>query len=421
MQKIKNIFYLFFFWFAFLLVSILTLLLKITGFKYILKGIHKLLGVKKRILFLPSYCATNASDRYRAEKWVKVFNEKGYYSNARYTLNEKQYNEYLKGLDIIFYHIKIILQRFFQIISSLGYNAVIVRREVLLYVDYGNLFFEKFVTNFHYNVFLDFDDDIQASKNEGRNHEVSFFGKIMLERPQKFYESFQIYDKFIAGSNFLEQLAITLSKQKKITTHVIPTCVDYNNLINKKLLYPKIYASKKSEEHYYIGWIGTNYNLFYLDIIISHLNMVAKQYPIKLIVIAGDQYVNPTAKFEIINHKWSQETELNDMLKFDIGIMPLINGPMEKGKCGFKLIQYMALGIVGIASAITVNNEIISDEKDGYLVYNENDWGEVLLKAIKNYPNFNHIGRNAINKITGHYSFDANTNNFIEYLESTHN
>ena len=402
-----------------MIVSLLTILLKVIGFKYLLKGIHKIIGVKKRILFLPSYCATNASDRYRAEKWVKVFNEKGYRSTAKYTLNEKQYNEYLKGKDVIFYHIKIIIQRFFQIISSLGYNVVIVRREILLYVDYGNLFFEKFITTLHYNVFLDFDDDIQTSKNKDKNKAISLFGKIMLERPQKFYESFKIYDRFIAGSVFLENLALNLSAPRKVLVSVIPTCVDYNNLIDKNILKTKKYFTKKNGEHYYFGWIGTNYNLFYLDVVIPYLNIVSKKYPIKLIIIAGDEYENKLAEFEIINYKWTQETELNDMLKFDIGLMPLLNRNMEKGKCGFKLIQYMALGIVGIASAITVNNEIIADEKDGYLVYEEKDWEKVLLKVIANYSNFSAIGVMAKQKITEHYSFDANIQKFITIIEST--
>ena len=401
------------------MISILIFILKISGFKYILKAIHKIFGIKKRILFLPSYCATNASDRYRAEKWVKVFNAKGYSSKAKYTLNENQYNEYLKGQDVIYYHIKIIIQRFFQIVSSLSYNVVIVRREILLYVDYGNLFYEKFVTAFHYNVFLDYDDDIQASKSDGEV-ERSLFGKLMFEQPQKFYKSFLVYDKFIAGSKFLEQLAIQQSKQRNVSTAVIPTCVDYNNLMDQNLLRPKKYFAKKNGEPYYLGWIGTNFNLFYLDGVMPYLNAVSKHYPIKLIVIAGDKYENANANFEIINYKWTQETELNDILKFDIGIMPLDNGSLEKGKCGFKLIQYMALGIVGIASAVTVNNEIVSNGQDGYLVYEEKDWEQVILKAIENYDHFNEIGKNAMQKIIKHYSFDANTQKFLDFLESTY-
>lgn len=420
MQKIKNILYLFFFWFTFLWVSLFTLLLKITAFKYILRFFHRIFGVKKKILFLPSYCATNASDRYRAEKWVEVFRKKGYDSQAKYTLNEKQYNEYLNGQDIIYYHIKILLQRFLQITSSLGYNVVIVRREVLLYVDYGNLFFEKFITSLHYNVFLDYDDDIQTSKSKG-SKEISFFGKLMLERPQKFYEAFLVYTKFIAGSQYLEELARRLSAPRPIVSSVIPTCVDYNTLLDEGFISPKVYYPKQEGEFYYLGWIGTNYNLFYLDILIPYLNSITKKYPIKLVVIAGQDYSNASAAFEISNRKWSKETELKDMLSFDIGLMPLVNGDMEKGKCGFKLIQYMALGIVGIASAVTVNNEIITDEKDGYLVFDEKDWEKVILKAIENYSSFNEVGQLARKKITEHYSFDANYKKFIEFLESTYN
>ena len=93
--------------------------------------------------------------------------------------------------------------------------------------------------------------------------------------------------------------------------------------------------------------------------------------------------------------------------------MPLKNELRDKGKSGFKLLQYMGLGVVGVASAVTVNKEIIDDEKNGFLVA-DGEWEQVLSKVISLRKKFPSIGFEAYTKVAENYSFDAN----IEKLSS---
>ena len=143
--------------------------------------------------------------------------------------------------------------------------------------------------------------------------------------------------------------------------------------------------------------------------------------PICLIVISSKDYSHKDANFEIINLSWSLKTEINQLYQIDIGIMPLVDSPMEQGKSGFKLIQYMGLGIVSIASAITVNNDIVKNEENGFLVYNGNDWYEVIHKVIKRKSDFASIGRKAKESNNLNYTFDANKNKYLDVLKSDSN
>ncbi|MBK7956960.1 MAG: hypothetical protein IPK03_01900 [Bacteroidetes bacterium] len=95
-----------------------------------------------------------------------------------------------------------------------------------------------------------------------------------------------------------------------------------------------------------------------LKTLVPILNKVSKKFPIKLIVISGKEVTDPV-DFEIENIPWSLNTEIDEMYKIDVGLMPIENDEVSKGKCGFKLIQYMGFGIVSIASGVTVNNEIV--------------------------------------------------------------
>jgi glycosyltransferase involved in cell wall biosynthesis len=77
---------------------------------------------------------------------------------------------------------------------------------------------------------------------------------------------------------------------------------------------------------------------------------------------------------------------------------------MGKGKCGFKAIQYMALGIPAIATSIGVNEDIIDHEKNGYLVVEESDWEKFITALIESTDLRISMGRLARNKIENYYS-----------------
>jgi len=259
-------------------------------------------------------------------------------------------------------------------------------------------------------VILDFDDDISASKREPRKID-SLFGRLLQENGNKFNDSLRLYKRFVVGSNYLKDKVLSENGNiNRDAVLVMPTCVDYNN-------YPvKAYNIKPDE--LVLGWIGGNHNLHYLDMLVEPLNRLADDFKFKLVVVAGHDYASLKAKFTIENKKWSLESEKELIRGFDIGLMPIEDNDVGRGKCGFKLLQYMGLGVVGVATNVTVNGEIIDDGENGFLVSKDNsNWEKVLRSLLDNVENFKIYGEKARNTVAEKYSFNSNYNIFERFIK----
>lgn len=391
------------FWLTFFVIKTLHFLCIIFSVKSILRTIHK---NRRSIVFLEAWFPDNAGYHYRSKKWSDIFQKNGFRSSVKSVLSKEQNDRWLAEKNILF-HIKWLSKRTLQVLACMAYKTVIVRRDLILFNDYGNLFMERFLLSFHPDVMLDFDDDISAAKKEPREIK-NLYGRLMLEQGNKFRKSLLLYKRFIVGSNYLKDYVKQYNPDViEQNILVVPTCVDYDQFL------PKKYPSEKNEIVF--GWIGGTGNMPYLDLLIPALNNISKKRKIKLLVISGRDY-EPQADFEIINLKWSLETEIDDMMKMDIGMMPLWQTAVAKGKCGFKLIQYMGLGIVSIATGISANNEIIDDNTNGFIVEQEEDWETVIEKAFGRWNEFNEIGQKARAKILKHYTFAANTEKYVLFL-----
>ncbi|WNP28407.1 glycosyltransferase family 4 protein [Moraxella sp. DOX410] len=128
-----------------------------------------------------------------------------------------------------------------------------------------------------------------------------------------------------------------------------------------------------------MSWIGSPSTVKYLETIKEPLQQLAKKIEYKLRVI-GAEFNLPDVQVEGL--PWSEATEVENIANADIGIMPLLDSPWERGKCGYKLIQYMACSLPVIASPIGVNNEIVEDGINGYLANNALQWLEQLESLL---------------------------------------
>ena len=365
-------------------------------------------NVSDGVLFLENFPIENAGYQYRAGKWKTEFEKNGLRCEVWTIFPDKNDFEVQFGNMPLLY-IRAMRKRFRQCICARKFKAVIVRRELLQFNDYGNLFMEKFLLKIHPNVMLDFDDDISASKREPRTI-TSIYGKLMGECGNKFNDSLRLYRRFVVGSNYLKDKV--LSENKSIdgdAVLVVPTCVDYDE-------YPaKVYDEDATE--IVLGWIGGNHNLHYLDMLVEQLNRLAVDYKFKFVVVAGRDYENKEAKFKIENQKWSLDSEKDLIRSFDVGLMPIEDNLVGRGKCGFKLLQYMGLGVVGVATNVTVNGEIIEDGKNGFLVKPDNsNWYEVLKKVLDSRNEFPVLGMSARKTIIEHYSFNSNVEKYMHFV-----
>jgi len=125
-----------------------------------------------------------------------------------------------------------------------------------------------------------------------------------------------------------------------------------------------------------IGWIGTPSTARYLREIAPALAEVCKVGRARVRLIGSGQIDLPGVPVEVL--PWHEETEVDEMRRFDVGIMPLPDEPWARGKCGFKLIQYMACGLPVVASPVGVNGEIVENGGNGYLASTTDEWVHAL-------------------------------------------
>lgn len=364
---------------------------------------------KKDVLFLENFPFENAGYQYRAYKWSEILKDNGYDCTVVTIINSRQQLRSIQEQSSITYFLIYALwKRMFQVGTSVKYKTVVVRRELLLYNDYGNLFMEKFLLKIHPLAILDFDDDISAAKNQPKIIKNQY-GRLLLEDGNKFNNSLRLYNRFIVASDYLKKKV--LSENPDIDSDrilVMPTCVDYNRFTPRQYL-------NNSPEVITLGWIGGDHNYNLLDNILGALNELAQNHNVRLLVIGGSPYVRD-AKIKIDFEPWCLESEIDSLLNVDVGLMPLPDSLRSRGKGGFKLIQYMGLGIVSAASAITINTEIIEDGVNGFLVESGGDWCEVLAKVLKRKSEFSTIGVAARSAIMNGYSFAANYNKYKSFL-----
>ena len=161
-----------------------------------------------------------------------------------------------------------------------------------------------------------------------------------------------------------------------------------------------------------IGWTGSHSTLKYLNEIIPVINELQKDFDFNFLVIADKNPLLPFKNFQFI--PWNVSTEADDLLKLDIGVMPLLADEWTEGKCGFKLIQYFACGIPAVASPVGVNKIIVEEGVNGFLCSTNADWKSSLQKLLADQFLRQKMGMAGRKKIIEYYSIQSQVAKFIQ-------
>ncbi|MEO7923979.1 MAG: glycosyltransferase [Chitinophagaceae bacterium] len=164
-----------------------------------------------------------------------------------------------------------------------------------------------------------------------------------------------------------------------------------------------------------IGWTGTFSTLPYLDMVLPVLNELQEIYDFTFFVIADKDPRLPLKNYRFI--KWNRETEAQDLLNFHIGLMPLYNDEISKGKCGFKAIQYMSLGIPAVVSPVGVNETIVDDGINGFVCEEDVEWKKRLSELLTDSSERKQLGLAAREKIEKQYSVKSMEAAFLDLFD----
>lgn len=238
------------------------------------------------------------------------------------------------------------------------YDMVIVHREA---IPFGPPFVEWILSFRSKKLCFDFDDAVWLSSGG--------LIKGFLKCAWKTHLICGWSDIVFAGNSFLASFAQKFCS----STIVVPTTVDLNR-------YVKLPHQKQSPS-VVIGWTGTSTTLIYWESLLPLLRQIAAEYDVRFLIICD---VEPRVELNNLEYRrWNQSTEMQDLSCMDIGIMPLPDDEWTRGKCGFKAIQYMALGIPTIASGVGANLDIIENRKSGLLAHTSEDWLKGLGQLIQ--------------------------------------
>lgn len=242
--------------------------------------------------------------------------------------------------------------------ASSDIDVIWIEKELLPWIPY---FLEHFFWPRRIPVILDYDDAVFHIYDKNPNYCIrSIFSS---KHENLINDAHMVF----AGNSYLKSYAIAADAKN---VEIIPTVIDllkYNSVnLTTRIKHPRI------------GWIGQAATSKYLKDLLPLLN---------------DLQINNICEINTIGYKfknfnfqytpWSDETEAADIANFDIGIMPLADDHFERGKCGYKLIQYMACGLPVIASPVGVNCEIVEHGVNGFLASTIDEWS-VAIKILLN-------------------------------------
>ena len=288
------------------------------------------------------------------------------------------------------------LRRFFLTFQISRYDKVFIHREA---TPIGPPLFEWITAKIYKKpIVFDFDDaiwlpnssEVNAKivgrlKNHGKTAKICSWSKVVT-----------------VGNAFLAEYACQFAKDVR----VIPTTIDTENLH-----FPSRHRSGSIPIGHYsdanlitIGWTGSHSTLKQLTPLFHLLKKIHEQYPFRFLLIADSP---PSGMPDFVEfRKWKKETEIEDLMEIEIGIMPLYDNDWERGKCGFKALQYMSLEIPTVVSPVGVNKEIVQDGIHGYHAEamppsSESDWEKALIHLFKNESlrsQFGEVGREHVKK-----------------------
>jgi glycosyltransferase involved in cell wall biosynthesis len=316
-------------------------------------------AVGPSVLFLTKYGDRAATTRFRVLQYLPFLREAGLQCEVRPLFS----NEYLRvkldaGGTPVRPAIAGFADRLRVLLTARRYALVVVHMEALPFLP---AFFERTLAAMGVPYVYDFDDASFHAYDQSSNPLVRMLsGKI----PQIIKGASLV----TAGNQYLANYA----RQFNDRVMVVPTVVDTSRFAPR--------AAPGYRRPVIIGWIGSPSTAIYVQERLDLWRTVADGVDSRLRLIGSGRTVSTSPSIEVV--PWSEQGEAEQISSFDIGIMPLSDDPWSRGKCGFKLIEYMACGLPVVASPVGVNASIVSEGRNGFLCSTDAEWLARLRQLV---------------------------------------
>lgn len=343
-----------------------------------------------KVLFVTDGILTPAS-RFRCSQFFEVFEEHGVECELRYAYGPG-YNKAINRWYALPYKTGSRLKRaYHQLFFSNDTDILFLQRNAF---PHSGLI-EEILAGEGVPTIFDFDDSLF----------VNGAGETVPRRKVAFERAVDVSDHLIAGNRYLSE---TAGRSEKTT--VIPTVIDTSKYV------PRL--APKSAEKVIVGWMGTAGNFPFLSTIVPDLKRLLESYPEVVVRIVSNSVFEPLKGVSRVQQiEWTAETELDWLQSFDIGLMPLVDSPLTRGKCAFKMIQYMAVGVPVVVSPVGANVEVFEgDTTIGFMPQGE--WFDALANLVEDSRLREKAGENGRKKAVAEYSIDAVLPRYLGIFEA---
>ena len=337
-------------------------------------------------MLLTRYDHSGPSSRYRFYQFLPHLDKQGFDISICPLFNDKYVkNLYSNHQEITFLNpLASYIKRTSQILFNHSFDLVWMEKEAFPWIP---AFLEIALYKKSVPYITDYDD---AVFHRYDLHSNSMIRSLLSKKIERIMARSSVV---VAGNQYIADHA----KKNRVTrVEILPTVLDLSK-----------YRVKETYDSscFIIGWVGSPSTSRHLNIAARALTEYCRNENVEFRAMGALQSDLDEIPGKLI--PWNAETETEALTRFDVGIMPLPNTPWERGKCGFKIIQYMAAGLPVIASPVGVNSEIVEHGVNGFLARDTNEWIK-YFEILKDDPDFGRkMGAKGRKKVEKNYSLDV--------------
>jgi glycosyltransferase involved in cell wall biosynthesis len=276
--------------------------------------------------------------------------------------------------------------------DSASYDAVILQRKLLDAMD------ARLLARRARRAFFDVDDAVMFCQGN-----AGWFARWRTWR--RFIATARCADHVVVGNAYLADLF----RRHGADVSILPT------VVNIQRYTPKVHARVAALT---LVWIGSRSTLPYLEQLAPALSEAAKKIAgLKLLTIADESLASAPIPMEHV--PWSAQTEAATLCRGDIGIAPTPSDRWTQGKCGFKIVQYMAAGLPVIASPVGANAELVADGETGLLPKELKDWPAAIAVLAADVEQRAHMGAAGRQRAEREYSLQRAADFWADLLQAS--
>ena len=337
-----------------------------------------------QVLLLSRYDRLGASSRLRFFQFLPYLSSHGLQMTVAPFFDDDYVSSLYHGKVSIFCILRSYWSRFKWLLRAKQFDLIWIEKEMLpwlpSWIELG-LFPSKVA------MVVDFDDAIFHQYDQ---HRLSL---VRLLLGKKIASIMRRAELVIAGNDYLAEYAKQAGAKR---VECLPTVVDVSRYTT---------SPNASSLPVTIGWIGSPNTARYLKLLTPVLRHLTATNKVRVVAVGAK--VEQLCDLPIESREWSEDGEVFEIQQFDIGIMPLPDEPFERGKCGYKLIQYMACVKPVVASPVGVNKVIVQDGINGFFASSVEDWERCLTLLCTDAELRLRLGSAGRSGVEAHYSLQV--------------